>query len=99
TVPAAEHLEVADARHRPVVVEDLADHAGGRQPAQAREVDGRLRVAGALENATGASTQREDVARTGQVRGSRGRVDRDLDRPRAIGGREARGDALAPPRR
>ena len=39
-MPAAEHLEVADARHRPVVVHDLADHAGGVEAREPREVDG-----------------------------------------------------------
>jgi hypothetical protein len=38
-VPPAVRNEVGDARHRSVVVHDLAQHAGGIQPGQAREVD------------------------------------------------------------
>ncbi len=53
-VALAVRAEVGDARHRPVVVHDLADHAGRVQPRQPREVDRRLGLADALEHAAGA---------------------------------------------
>ena len=48
-----------------------------------------------LQDAAGAGPQREDVPRLDEVVGGRGRIDRDLDRPRPVGGRDARRDALA----
>ena len=62
-------------RHRAVVVHHLADHAGRVQARQAREVDGRLGLPGALEHAAGAALEREHVARLDEVAraGSRGR--------------------------
>ena len=88
-------LEVGHARHRAVVVHDLADHAGRVQAGQPREVDRRLGLAGALEHAAGLGLEREDVAGLDEVARRRLRVDRDLDRARAVGGRDAGGDAVA----
>ena len=76
--------QVGDARHRAVLVHDLADDAGGREPGEARQVDGRLGLPRALEDAAGAGPQREDVPRLDEVVGGRGRVDRDLDRARPV---------------
>src|ERR1019366_10735531 len=45
-----EALEVRHPRHRPVLVHDLADDAGGREVGEAREIDGPLSLAGANEN-------------------------------------------------
>ena len=59
--------EVGDAGHRPVVVHDLADDAGGMQPGEPREVDRRLGLARALEHAAAAGAEREDVARLDEV--------------------------------
>ena len=87
--------QVGHAGHRAVVVGDLADHAGRDQPREAGEVDRRLGVAGALQHAAGLGAQREDVARLDQVLGPRVGVDRDHDRARAVGRRDAGGDAVA----
>ena len=43
--------ELGHARHRAVLVHHLADHAGGEEAGQRREVDGRLGVARAHEHA------------------------------------------------
>ena len=69
--------EVADARHRAVLVLDLADHAGRRAARQAREVDRGLGVARALQHAAAARLQRMDVAGDDDVGLALGR-----DRPR-----------------
>ena len=45
----------------PSSFDDSHEHAGGVEPGEAREVDGRLGVAGALEDAAGAGAEREDV--------------------------------------
>ena len=87
--------QVGHARHRAVVVHDLADHAGRGQAGEPREVDRRLGLAGALEHAAGLGLEREDVAGLDEVARPRGGVDRDLDRARAVGGGDAGGDALA----
>ena len=50
-VPLRELRQLRHPRHRPVVVHDLADDAGGIQPGDAREVDGGLGLAGAHEHA------------------------------------------------
>ena len=68
--------EVGHARHRAVVVHDLADDARGDQPGQAREVDGRLGLPGALEHAAALGLEREDVAGLDEVVRRRARVDR-----------------------
>ena len=88
-------LEVVDARHRAVVVHDLADHAGRVQAGQPREVDGGLGLARALQHAAGLGLQREDVAGLDEVARRRLGVDRDLDRARAVGGADAGRDAVA----
>ena len=68
--------EVSDPRHRAVVVHDLADHARGVDAGEPREVDGRLRLAGALEDAPGPRTEWEDVSRLDEVVRAPARVDR-----------------------
>jgi len=67
-------------RHRPVVVHDLADHAGRVQTREPREVDSRLGLTDALERATRLCLEREDMARLDQLARARLGVDRDLDR-------------------
>jgi hypothetical protein len=86
--------EIADPGHRPVLVEDLADDARRRQACQAREIDGRLGVPGALEHPAAAGAQREDVAGVHEVLGGAGGVDGGLDGARAVVGGDAGGDAL-----
>ena len=94
-VAAAELHEVGHAGHRPVVLHDLADDAGRGEAREPREVDGGLRLPRALEHAAGAGAEREDVTGMDEVVRRRGRVDGDLDRPRAVSGRDARRDAVA----
>jgi hypothetical protein len=83
-VLAREALQLRAPRHRAVGVEDLADHAGGREPGHAREVHRRLRLTDAAKHAAGPGAQREDVARAPQVGGLRLRVQADLDGPGAV---------------
>ena len=91
----AERGQVRDAGHRPVLVHDLADDARRVQPREPSEVDGRLRLAGALEHAAGPRAKRKDVAGPDEVVRALRRVDRDLDRVRAVVRRDAGRDALA----
>jgi hypothetical protein len=78
-----------------VLVEDLADHPGGRQPGEAGEVDGRLGVPGALEHSIGTGAQREDVTGLHEVLGAARQIDGRLNRVRAVIGGDAGADALA----
>ena len=87
--------QVGHARHRPVLVHDLADDAGRVEAREPREVDRGLGLARALEDAAGARAQREDVARLDEVVRALARVDRDLDRARAVGGRDPGRHAFA----
>ncbi len=82
--------EIGDAGHRPVLVHDLADHAGGDKAGEAGEVDRGLRLSGAVEHAAVARPQREDVAGLDEVGGAVGGIDRDLDRVRAVRRRDPR---------
>ena len=91
----AELDEVRHAGHRAVVLHDLADHAGGREPGQPREIDGALGLPRALERPAGAGAQREDVSGLHDVARAHAGIDRDLDRARAVAGRDAGLDALA----
>ena len=91
----AKRDEVVATGHRAVVVHDLADHAGRGEAGQPRQVDRGLGVAGALERAAVARHQREDVAGRHDVLRPARRVDRHRDGARAVGGRDAGGDALA----
>ena len=67
----------------------------GIRPGEAREVDARLGVAGALEHAAGLGLERVDVAGLDEVARAAARVDGDLDRVRAVVRRDAGRDALA----
>ena len=91
----AELDEVGHARHRAVLLHDLADHAGRRQAREPREVDRALGLARALERAAGARAQREDVAGLHDVARAHAGIDRDLDRAGAVARRDAGLDALA----
>src|SRR5439155_9418576 len=78
-----------------VVVHHLADHAGGIEAGEAREVDGRLGLPRALQHAARLRLQGEDVTRLHHVVRTRRGVDRHLDRVRAVVRRDAGGHALA----
>ena len=75
-----EPLQVRAPRHRPVGVEDLADHTRGVEPREPGEVDTRLGLTHALQHATRTRAQREDVPGPAQVTRHAGRIDRDADR-------------------
>ncbi len=86
--------QVGQARHRAVVLDDLADHRGGRQARQRREIAAGLGVAGAHQHAAGLGHDREHVARLDDVLGPRVVRDGGEDRAGAVGRRNARGDAF-----
>ena len=67
TVFLAERNQVGNAGHLAVVAHDFADHAGGVQPGQPRQIDRRLGLAGAHQHASLARAQRKDVAGTRQI--------------------------------
>ena len=81
-------------RHRAVVVQNLANHAGGHQAAHLRQIHRRLGVPGAHQHAAFLRTQRENMSGLDDVfRPHFGRNGR-LNRMRAVGGGNARADAL-----
>ncbi len=87
--------QVGHTRHRPVVVHHLADHASRVQPGEPREIDAGLGVAGPLEHAARLGLQGVDMPGLAEVRRSRSRVDRDLDRVGPVVGRDPGRDTLA----
>ena len=94
-VPLGKLLQLRHTRHRPVVVHDFADDAGGIQSGDAREIDGRFGLTGAHEHAAGARLQRKHVARPGEIARSCRRIDGRQHRGRAVARRDPRaGDVL-----
>ena len=63
SVLRAEIDQVGDARHRAVVLHHLADHAGGVETREPREIDCRLGLARALEDAAARARATETRAR------------------------------------
>ena len=93
-VLGAEAAQLGQARHRAVVVGDLADHTHRRTARHAGQIDRCLGVAGALQHAAVAGPQREDVTRPGEG-GERVRaVGECSQRGGAVGGRDAGRGAL-----
>ena len=94
-VPLAEGHEVGHARHRAVLVHDLADDAGRVRPGEPREID-RASVWPARTR-TPPSCARSGKMCPGRTRSSRlrRRVDRDLDGAARSRGRDAGRDAVA----
>ncbi len=91
----AELDQVGNPRHRPVVVDDLAQHTGRETTRHARKVNRRLGVAGTLEHAALGVAQREDVTGTGKVAGTCRRITQRLDRDRPIRCGDPGGRAVA----
>ena len=90
---AGEGDEVGQAGHGAVLADNLAADAGGLEAGEAREVDGRLGVAGAAEHAAGLRPQGEGVAGRHEVGRRRRIVHQELDGFGAVGGGDAGGDA------
>ncbi len=84
-----EDHQVRHARHRAVVLHDLADHCRRRQPGHPRQVAPGLGVAGAHQHAARLRHHRKDVARLHDVVRSCVRRHRGANGARAI----SRGDA------
>src|SRR5438874_7576151 len=62
TVIAREVLQLRATRRRTVVVEDLANHTGRREPSEPSEIDRGLGMSNTLEHSPLSRPQREDVA-------------------------------------
>ena len=75
--------------------DDLTEHARGVLPREPTEVDGRLGVAGPLQDATFAVAQREDVTRSVEVVRPRRGIDEGANGRRAVTGRDAGRRAVA----
>src|ERR671937_1770884 len=84
-MPLAIRNQVGDAGHRPVLLHDLAHNARRDQAGEAREVDRRLRLPRPFQHTAVAGAERKDVARLDEILAFRLRIDRDLDRARAVG--------------
>ena len=85
--------QVRHAGHGPVLVHDLADHAGRVEPRQAGHVHRRLGVSGALKHAARLRSEGEHVAGADDVVRALGGVDGGGDGARPVGS----GNACAHP--
>ena len=83
-VALAELGEIGNPGHRAVRVHDLADHSGRASALPGARDRPRPPSAPPLQDAAGASAQREDVTPLDQVVRRGGRIDCDLDRVRAM---------------
>src|SRR5260221_7616426 len=63
----AESDQVRQTSHGAVVIDDLADHSGGLQAGETRQIDGRFCLAAPFENATGPSAKWKNVTRSREV--------------------------------
>ena len=90
--------EIWQPRHGAVVVHDLADHAGGIEPGEPRDIDGGLGMPGADEHAAILGDQRKDVARRHDVPEVLGGIDGDGDGVGAVMRRDAGASRLRAPR-
>jgi hypothetical protein len=93
-VPFAELQEFRHPSHGPIGIHNLADHTSRQQPGECCQVDRRFRLTGAHQHAAFSSTQRKDMARASQFRGSGVGSHRNLDRVTSIARRYARRHAL-----
>src|SRR5438128_2068039 len=89
-----ELLQLGQAHHRSVRVHQLADGGDGIEPAEAAEVDGSLGLSGAHEDAALAGAQGVDVAGHHEVVRLGIGAGEHLDGLRAVGGRDAGGNAF-----
>ncbi|CAM2151826.1 hypothetical protein PT2222_270025 [Paraburkholderia tropica] len=94
-VQLREVVDLLAARHRAVRIHQFAQHAGGLQTGERRQVDGAFGMAAAREHAARLRAQREHVAGAHDVGGLRAGRDGRADRRHAVGGRHARAHALA----
>ena len=94
-VTGGKALELRQAHHRAVRVHQLADGGDGLQPGEAREINGRLCLAGAHEDAAFAGAQGIDVTGHHEVVGLGVGAGEHLDGACAVGRRDAGGHALA----
>ena len=77
-----------------LLVDDLAEHAGGIQAREPGEVDRGFGVAGALQHTALARFEGEDVTGAGQVVRSRGGIDQRADRGRTVERADTRGRSV-----
>jgi hypothetical protein len=89
-----EFEEIGQARHGAVVLDDLAEDAGGIEACKTCEVDRGFGVAAALENAAGFGAKRKNVAGLDKVAGLRFGVGEEADGFRAVLGADAGGDVV-----
>jgi hypothetical protein len=80
----AEPHKVGHASHAAVVVDDLADHAGGVQVCESRKIDRSLGLASAFQDAARAGAKRKNMAWSRKLFGTTGSVNRGSDRPCSI---------------
>ena len=64
---------------RAVFVQNLADHASGKEPREACEIDGGFGVSDPLEHSTIACAKRRNVSRASQIGRHSGRIDCDAN--------------------
>ena len=94
-VLVGEVAQLLAALHGAVVVDDLGDHSGRFEPGEPGQVHGRLGVTGPHEHPALGVPQREHVPRLHDLERLRRGVDQGAHRVRAVGGRDAGGDAVA----
>ena len=93
-VLAREGLDLLADHDGAVIVGEFADHRDRRQVGEPAEIDRRLRMARAHQNAAILGDQREDVARADEVRRAHVAIGESPHRVAALLGRDAGGQAV-----
>src|SRR5215510_9906958 len=88
-------FELRQARYRAVFIHDLANHSGGIQACDSRNVNARLRLSGTDQHAAALRAQREDVAGTREVLRARLWIDSYQNRGGPIRSRDPGGDSAS----
>ena len=86
--------QIGHPRHGAVVVHDLADHSRRHQPGHPRQIHRSLRLPRPHQHPTLARPQRKHMSRPRQIMRRRSRINRHLDRMRAIRSRDPRRHAF-----
>jgi hypothetical protein len=89
-----EGYKVVKAGHRPILVHDLADHAGWIEARQPRDIDRSFGMAGAHQCAAVAGGQWKDMSGGDKIISALGRINCDRNCARAVCCRNAGCDAF-----
>src|SRR5262245_31896665 len=88
-VSLAKPDQVGHAGHRAILIDDLADHAGGIESGESRQIDRSFRLATPFQHTAGTSAKRKDMSGPRQIGWTGVGINGGSDRVRPIVRRDA----------